>query len=491
MADFPLRLPMESAIGRSGQEAHSRLINGYPEITANDQGGKSQFAVYARPGLTPYSQKSFTGVARCLVPYVNAAAESVAATLIAVLGNQIVQFTAAGAGTVLTNLTGTDRITAALNENSTSTQIAMVGDSGTYWNFIPINAGESDLPTITNPSTGFAAPNSVCFLKGLYIFSTAGGLIFHSALNDGTAFNSLAFGYADSDPLPLVRGIADAGYYYVFGQEIMEIWQDVGTTPFALAPLQQYIPMGLLAKYSLARGAANGLIWVDHRGIVRYGRDGGALRVSTHTVERAVENLSTTSREALIGTYFVAQGHEYYCLSAPTEFTWVYDISVQRWFEWQAFGLSRWLINDTIWFNNSWVACDYRNGALYIIDAEEYDDVGNEFIFELWCPHVHAFRKSLIADILEIDIASGVGLLSGTSDDISPEIQIDFSDDGGNNFKGFRKLPIGAAGQYSQQVRSGCWGQVNPKGRIWRIRASARVLRSVIQAQIAGRQLTA
>ena len=45
MGDFPLRLPLESAIGRSGQEAHCRLINGYPEITANDGAGKSQFAV--------------------------------------------------------------------------------------------------------------------------------------------------------------------------------------------------------------------------------------------------------------------------------------------------------------------------------------------------------------------------------------------------------------------------------------------------------------
>ncbi len=476
MADFPLKLPMESAIGRSGQEAHTRLINGYPEVTANDEGGKAPFVLYARPGLTRFNQSSFTGVARTLVL-------ASATELLAVLGNQIVSFTPAGVSSVLANLSGTDRITSALNENSTAAQIALVGDGGTYWNFIPSTSA------LTTPSTSFPAPNSVTFLKGLFIFSTPGGLIFHSALNDGTSFNSLAFGYANSSALPVVRGIADAGYYYVFGQEIMEIWQDVGTSPFALAPVQQYMSMGLLAKYSVAQGATNGLIWIDHRGIVRYGRDGGALRISTHTVERAIEELPDSDRPNLIGTYFVAQGHDFYVLSAPSQWTWVYDISMGRWFEWNAFGLSRWLINDAILFNQHWLACDYRNGLLYRVDAGEYDDIGNEFVFEIWCPHASAFRTSLIADQLDIDIASGVGLVSGTADDTAPSLQIDYSDDGGKTFRGARRAPAGAMGQYGQLIRTGAWGRVNPKGRLWRVRASARVLRSVIQAQIRGRKL--
>jgi hypothetical protein len=360
-------------------------------------------------------------------------------------------------------------------------QIALVGDGGTYW----LLTGS----TITNPSTSFSAPNSVTFLKGKFIFTTTGGLIFHSALNDGTTFNSLAFGLANSSPLPLIRGIADAGYYYVFGQEIMEIWQDVGTSPFSLAPLQQYIPMGLLAKYSLAKGAANGLIWVDHRGIVRYGRDGGAQRISTHTVERAIETLPDADRPNLVATYFVAQGHEFYALSSPTEWTWVYELSMGRWFEWNAYGLNRWFVNDCLQFNEHWIACDYRNGLLYQVSDQEFDDVGNEFVLDLWCPHVHAFANSIIADRLDIDIASGIGLVAGTSDDMLPQLQISYSDDGGNIFKGQRLASIGAAGQRSQQIRANGWGRINPKGRIWRISASARVLRSVIQASVRGRPL--
>lgn len=475
MPPYPLRLPTESTIGRTGQEAYCRLVNGYAEALGADNDGKSKFCVYARPGLSRFAVNSFTQTARALCRLSDTA-------LIAVLGTQIVQFATDGTSTVLVNLSGTDRITSALNENSSTPEIAMVGDGGTYTLMIS--------GVLSNPSTSFSAPNSVAFLKGKYIFTTSGntgGLIFHSALNDGTTFNSLAFGYANSDPGELVRGISDSGYYYVFGERIMEIWQDAGTTPFALSPLQQYITMGLLAKYSLVQGASNGLIWVDHRGIVRYGKDGGAQRISTHTVERAIETLSDTDRPLLVGTYFVSQGHEFYALSAPTEWTWVYDISMGRWFEWNSYGNTRWLVNDAIPFNGHWLACDYRNGLLYTINAEMFDDAGNEFVLECYCPHIHAYPNSIIADRLDIDVASGVGLISGTNDDINPVIQVSYSDNGGLIFKGERFASIGIAGQYNQQVRMNGWGRINPKGRVWRIAASARVLRSLIQASVNGR----
>lgn len=477
MADFPLRLPTESTIGKTGQEGSVRLINGYAETLGADLDGKSKFCVYARPGLSRFSVASFTSPARTMV-LLNGTA------LIAVLGSQVAQFGTDGTSSVLANLAGTDLITSAVNENSTAPQIAMVSDGGTY--SLLTNGA------ISTPTTGFSAPNSVAYLKGKFIFTTSGntgGVIFHSALEDGATFNALAFGYANSDPGKLVRGIADAGYYYVFGEKIMEIWADAGTSPFALAPLQQYIPMGLLAKHSLVQGAINGLIWVDHRGIVRYGRDGGAQRISTHTVERAIEQLPDADRVALTGTYFAIEGHDFYALSAPTQWTWIYDILMGRWMEWNSYGLPRWIANQAILFNGHWVACDYRNGVFYTIDANEYDDAGNEFTMELWCTHTHNFPNSLIADKLDIDIGSGVGVVSGAAEDVDPQIAVSFSGDGGKIFKGERYTSIGRAGERNMLVSLNAWGRINPKGRVWKIAGSGRVLRSVIQATIDGRAL--
>lgn len=478
MAEFPLRIPTESTVGRSGQEAHVRLVNGYAEALGADQDGKAPFAIYARPGLSTFGTRAFGGVARTLTLLNNT-------TLLALLGTQLVSFDITGAPTVLGNITGTDRVTSALNENGTP-QVAFVSDGGTY---TMLQGG-----VFTNPVTGFGAPNSVAYLKGLFCFTEANGTLFHSNVNDGSTFNALAFGLAQSDPLALVRCVADAGYLYVFGTQILEIWQNAGTTPFALAPLQQYIPMGLLAKYSVAKGAANGLIWVDHRGIVRYGRDGGAQRISTHSIERAIEELSDADRPNLIGGYFVAQGHEYYTLSAPSEFTWVYNISNQRWYEWASNGplnaFSRWIVNDTVLFNEHWLGTDYRNGTLYTMSADTYTDAGNDFIFEAWCPHVHAFRKGVAADFLDIDIVSGVGLSSDAdAANVNPQLQVSFSDDGGNLFTGERFLPIGKTGQRKQLIRSGQWGRITPKGRIWKMRGSSAVLRGIIQAHVDGRQL--
>ena len=107
-------------------------------------------------------------------------------------------------------------------------------------------------------------------------------------------------------------------------------------------------------------------------------------------------------------------------------------------------------------------------------------------MLELYCPHVHGYPNSVSADRLDIDISSGVGLVSGTADDTAPEVQVSFSDDGGNTFRGERTASIGAVGQYKQLIRMNGWGRINPKGRVWRIAASARVLRSVIQATVTG-----
>lgn len=478
--DFPLRLPTESTRGRSGQEANTRLVNGYTETLGTDQDGKSRYTVYARPGLMRFGTSSFPVTAIGMVLLSDTA-------LVAVLGTQIVSFDTSGNATVLNTLAASGNLTMAINEAATP-EVAMVDDGGTFTRMVS--------GALSNPTTSFAAPNSVTFLRGKFCFTTAGGLIFHSAINNGNSYNAGSFDFANSDPNALVRGIADAGFWYIFGTRTLEIWQDVGAFPMAFQPLQQYIPMGLLAKYSLTKGGTNGLLWVDHRGVVRYGRDGGAQRISTHTVERAIETLPDADRPNLNGTYFVSQGHEFYALSAPVDtntgapgFTWVYDIGNQRWYEWNSFGLGRWIGQNAILFNQHWVMSDYRNGLLYQTNDGEYDDAGTEFILELWCPHMHNFRGGIFADSLDIDIASGVGLVgTGTSDDTSPMIAVSFSDDGGETFKYERSASIGQAGQYGQLVRLNQWGRINQKGRIWRIRASSRVLRSVIQANVRGRR---
>lgn len=463
-SDRPLSLPTGSTVGRDGQEANARLINGYAEPQGED--GKAPFVIYADPGLTRFSVSSYILPSRGLITRDDA-------TLIGVMGNQVVSFDVDGVSSALATVAGSDHLTMALNQN-VSPQIGMVGDGGTYY----LLSGS----TVTTPTTGFGAPDSICYLKGKFVLTEASGRFFHSAIDDGSTFNALSYDYANSDPDGIVRAVAHMGYLYIFGRKSVELWQDAGTTPFAFAPMQQYIAHGLLAKHSIAEND-KGLLWIDHRGIVRWGRDASAQRVSTHTIERAIEELSDDDRAAIRGSYSTSQGHEWYTLSCP-QWTWVLDLSTQKWHQRRSYGDVRWIGDQAVWFNGHWIVADYRNGLLYTLNADDYTEDGAEFTLELWCKHTHAFPNAFMADQLNLDVISGAGLEGGAIEDTDPQITVDVSDDGGKTFKAERRAPIGRQGDFGRLVSLNQWGRVAQKGRIWRIRGTSRTLRGVVQASI-------
>ncbi len=75
------------------------------------------------------------------------------------------------------------------------------------------------------------------------------------------------------------------------------------------------------------------------------------------------------------------------------------------------------------------------------------------------------------------------------ADDIDPKLMIDYSDDGGASFVGERQVDLGRAGSRKQSIRTNGWGRVTNEGRIWRFRASAKVLKGIIQASLIGEPL--
>jgi hypothetical protein len=93
----------------------------------------------------------------------------------------------------------------------------------------------------------------------------------------------------------------------------------------------------------------------------------------------------------------------------------------------------------------------------------------------------------MIVDAIEIDAITGVGLNSDDEHNDFPQLMVDYSDNGGKTFHGERMASLGRIGDYTCSIRLNRWGQVNEKGRIWRLRASAAVLRGVNQVAISAR----
>jgi hypothetical protein len=466
-----LNLGLGSNKGQDGQVSNIRHINCYVEDAGDD--AKNQAVLYACPGLMRWDNGSYTGASRGLIQLSNN-------ELIAFLGNEIASFDQGGVATTLTTIVGSGRLSLARNRAGTP-QIAVITSAGQYYILeggVLTQVTDGDLPT----------PNSVTYLKGFFLYSISDGRIFMSDLEDGTSIGALAFDTANTRSEGLVRVFAHAGFLYTFGRRATEIWQadpSLASEPFVFSPIQQDIDIGCIAPHSVAQ-VANGLAWVDDDGIVRYGRDGGAQRISNHAVERAIEDLSNSEREAIAGRQWFHQGHEFYTLFSD-EFTFTYDLLTQQWHERMSYGSPIWRANDVISFAGNYIASDKDNGALYRVNADSYDEAGDILLMEAQGPISHRFSGGMLVNSVEVDCIMGKGLNSTNEHDANPQLMVSYSLDGGNTFRGERRASMGRIGQYRRKIKFNRWGRIDENGRIWKLAASAATLRGFVQATIDAR----
>jgi len=412
MTIAPLNLGTGTNTGRDGQVANTRHINCYIEDAGSD--AKSRIPIYACPGLTRFDNGSYTGISRGLIQLNDAA-------LIAFLGNEVVSLDTGGVTTTLGTLVGSNRVFLARNRNA-APQIAIITSAGQYFilqSSVVTEVNDADLPI----------PNSVTYLKGFYLFSIADGRIFQSDL-DASNVGALAFDSANSRSEGLVRVFTHAGFLYAFGKRTTEIWQadaSLASEPFVFSPIQQDIDIGCIAPHSVTQ-IGTGLAWVDDNGIVRYGRDGGALRISNHSLERAIEDLSQANRGLIAGRQWFHEGHEFYTLFADN-FTWTYDVLTQNWHERQSFDSTTWMVNDIVDFDGKFIAGSAVDGTMWKIDANAYDEDGSLLIMDIRAPNVNDFPSGFIADAIEVDAIMGTGITAnGTGIHVHDGSYADFGD---------------------------------------------------------------
>lgn len=468
-----LNLGLGSNKGQDGQVSNIRHINCYVEDAGED--AKNQAVLYACPGLTRWDNGSFSGASRGLI-------QLSTNELIAFLGNEIVSLDENGTSTKLANIVGSDRLHVARNRAGTP-EIGIITSAGQYY---ILSGGtltqiiDSDLPS----------PNSIAYLKGFFVYSISDGRLFMSDLEDGTSIGALAFDTANTRSEGIVKVFTHAGFLYVFGRRATEIWQadpSLASEPFVFSPIQQDIDIGCIAPHSVAQ-VGHGLAWVDDDGIVRLGRDGGAQRISNHAVERAIEDLTNSEREAIAGRQWFHQGHEFYTLFS-SGFTWTFDLLTQRWHERISYGESIWRVNDIVSFAGKYIASDKDSGALYRMNSDAYDEASNILLMRAQGPISHRFSGGMLVNSIEVDCIMGKGLNSADDHNADPQLMVSYSLDGGETFTGERRASMGRIGQRRRKIKFNRWGRIDESGRIWQLAASAATLRGFIQATIDARPI--
>ena len=418
----------QSKAARYGQIGKLRNVNCFVE----DQGteSKTPLPVYRCPGLKRWDQNASipSGKCRGMAVFLNIG-------LYAVLGTEVWKFDTSGNGTQLSgSIPGTDSVYMARNMR-TFPHIAILTASGGYYY---IDTDDDSISEITDDD--LPTPNSLTVLDRYVVFSINDGRIFHSDLDDATNVEALAFATAESAPDGLQRVFGHGGFLYAFGEKSLEIWQNVGTTPFAFAPVQSDIDIGTRSPQSVA-DLVDTIGWVDQFGIVRVLSGGTPQRISTHTVERAVKDLTQNEREAIHGMYYVHEGHGVFSLTSD-HWTWEYDRNTGVWHERESKGRDNWIARHAVNFAGRQIVGSLVDGALYEIDPDTDTDGDDEFTVETVSQTVHQFPDYLRFNRFQVDAVTGVNVPDGADS----EITLDWTDDGGVKWSTSRTLIPGDTG---------------------------------------------
>ena len=424
---------------RTVNEADNRLVNMFLEVVPNE--GLEPGFLSTAPGLRRVATIG-TGPIRGLWTYGGYG--------YVVSGSQLYKLTSTYSATLLGTISGTGPVSMA--DNGTQLFIAANPDGYIY------NASTDVFQKITDED--FPGAVTVSFLDGYFVFNKPDSQQFYiTGIYDGTNIDALDFASAEGSPDLLIGLIVDHREVWLFGNNSVEVWYNAGLADFPLARIQgAFNELGCAAPYSIAK-MDNGLFWLgaDARGdgIVYRANGYTGQRISTHAMEFAISQYDDIS-DAIAYTY-QQQGHSFYVLTFPTaNKTWCYDVATQMWHEragWENSQFARHRSNCQMFFGDQTIVGDFENGKLYALDLNvfEDDDVPQKWLrsWRALGPGQNNLKRSA-HHTLQLEITSGVGLVSGQGSD--PQIMLRWSDDGGHTWSNEHWTSAGKIGEYGRRA---------------------------------------
>lgn len=415
-----------------------RTINFWPIY---DQTGKEVSALYGTPGLSLFSTAGAQGHRQAFTSSNGRCFFVAGSTLYEILANG----TATNRGTLLTSFGNV-----SIDENGTQLGIC----DGRY------------LYTLTYSSNSFARvtdadlPASVGFLTVIdsYFVVTENntGRFYISALGDGTSWDALDFATAESNPDELFSAKNALGQLWLFGRNTTEIWTNTGASDFPFSRISGAImEVGIASPHSV-QDLGNSIYWIGRNkhgaGIVYRAKGFVPEVISTEPINIAIQK--ATDMSAISSWVYEENGHTYYAVTGGgLETTLVYDINTQQWHE-RSYNdngdLSNHLAKCVTYAFGKQLVGDRRNGNIYEMSMDYYDDNGEEIVSERIYTHLSDMDNRIRYNALEIGIETGVGNLTG--DGQNPLISMQLSKDGARTWSNWFTTQIGKVGEYSTKV---------------------------------------
>ena len=461
---------MKIPFASQSYESHSlplsaqRCVNLFPEI--HPATAKVPVALFGTPGLRPHAVLG-GGPIRGMI--------EMGDSLYVLSGTSLYKLESNGDSVVLGTILGNSKVDMAQN----GTQVAILSgtDSDNLW-----IATTSTLTQVTDAD--YPGATSVTFLDGYFLFTRPeSGQFFISASYDGTSFDALDFATAEGDPDNLVVGVVDHREYWLFGEKTTEIWYNSGDADFPFERASgAFIERGCISKNSVSK-LDNSLFWVGDDRVIYRANGYTPQRISTHAIEHVLTQFDGLGD--LVSFAYTQEGHGFYVLKKPDEFTFVYDVATGLWHERESHNRPDYRVSTFEVAFNLLLVGDDTTGDVYALDPTYYTENGETFISSATAPPLWAEGETATMNTLIIGFEHGVGLTTGQGSD--PQAMLDWSDDGGRTWSNEHWRDIGPKGEYKQRAKWDRLGQF--RQRVLRVSVSdpiKRVIDSIAIAEIEG-----
>lgn len=412
---------------RSKSLSSQRTVGFYPEIV-DAQSAKSKYILNSWPGLTLFG--TALGRDRGMFEHKGIVYKVTDTTLYTVAFD--------GTHTSVGTLPGTSRcIFDGIGDNIV---ICTEGKAYQYASSVLTEITDADLET----------PNSCTHLNNQIIYDGDGGRFCTSDVGDATSINGLNYATAESYADDLLRAYAYKQVAYMFGTKTVEPWYNsgVGSPPFDRIE-GGILPIGLAALHSVAS---------NDNAVYFLGDDNKVYRIPSK------ENISTTALTHAIESYLEVDDAIGYCLTfenqnfyvlifPSADKSWCFPESSGQWFELTE---GRYIGNSSVYAFRKTLIADHRNGNIYELDMEAYEENGTlvQRIRDSGPIHgelLGAPGKKIEFNRFELIMETGVGRLPSTSDDReNPYVMLQLSTDGGKTFGTERWGRLGQMGKHKR-----------------------------------------
>ena len=340
--------------------------------------------------LVPYAGYKDVVTVDATVPGRGIYSSSRGGIILAVYGSQAYIFNTALSATFIGNL-NTNSGDVFLSENNNA-EIAFTDGAYVYvYNYLTttfkVSGTDFSLPA------GLSSPGYISFQNGRLILANNGTTNWYlSAFNNAISWPSTAnsVGALQSKPDKIQAAVPTPGggnTLYLFGHNVIEQWQDVGTALFPYQRASTFnVDYGTLNASSIA-ALDNYVVWLagneQSGATVMIINNGQSKQISTDGINFKLTNLNNP--ENCTGFLFRQDGHVIYQFTfLDDNLSYILDLETGMFFNVSDENLNYHIARNVVFFNNDYYFVSLRGGNLYQFGTQYTDaDYGSEGIKQL------------------------------------------------------------------------------------------------------------